>query len=51
MNTTVLQTKLFELPVVTITPVLDKTYNVTANKYETKIYFHRCVICGDVNCT
>lgn len=51
MNTTVFQTELFELPVVTIAPVLDKTYTVLANKYETKIYFPWCVICGNVNCT
>lgn len=51
---TVLQTELFELPISTITPVLDKPYTVIANRYETKIYFtftHWCVICGSFNCT
>lgn len=54
MNTAVLQTELFEFPIITNSPVLDKTYAVIANRYETKIYFHFthwCVICGNVNCT
>lgn len=40
MSMTVLQTELFELPIITFTPVSDKTYTVIANRYETKIHFH-----------
>lgn len=51
MNMNVLQTELFEIPIITIIPVLEKTYTMIANRYETKIYFHWCIICGNVNCT
>lgn len=51
MNATLLQIELFEFPIITTTSVLDKTYTVIANRYETKIYFHSCVIFGNVNCT